>query len=223
MNKYDAIVYEYLKKNTDLPEVYTFAHRGKPYIGLNTVFSPLIFEDTFFFAEKIPFSAGDHFLEVGCGTGLISVNSISQGCRAACATDINPDAIKNTCLNAILHGVEHKMKVFVSDVFDQMANSPALKFDIIFWNTPFIYSEKKQMDMMEKSVFDENYSGLTKYLSGAKFRLRDSGRLFIGFSSSSGDPALLNDLCRMYHCSLNLHARSYLEDFSLELYEIIYN
>ena len=73
MNKYIPAVQKYLDANKSLDKVYTFEYEGKFFIGMNTVFSPFVFEDTYFFAKHLPSQANGEFLEIGCGTGLISI------------------------------------------------------------------------------------------------------------------------------------------------------
>lgn len=223
MPDYSKIVYEYLAANERLPPVYTFTHKGLTFIGLNTVFSPVIFEDTFFFCENIPFKTGDEILEIGCGTGMIAVSLALRGARVT-ATDINPDALINTRLNSILNRVEQNVDVFMSDVFAGMNDS--VKFDMIFWNTPFIYRPAAKLSLLEASVFDSEYKAITRYISNVSTFLKEDGKAFMGFSSSSGNTKLLHQICEDNSVRIRLHTQSCLgsEDgtdaFSVELYEL---
>jgi release factor glutamine methyltransferase len=192
MTDYNKTVYEYLSANQKLPAVYTFNYQDFRLVGLNTVFSPTVFEDTFFFCDNLPFNAGDTALEIGCGTGVISVYLASKG-MCVTSTDINPEALINTTVNSILNGVEDSVYTFLSDVFDEINKSN--QFDLLFWNAPFIYHPKFQLNLLEKSVFNSEYNGIKKYISGIKYYLKDTGRAFLGFSSSSGNFDLLNQIC----------------------------
>ncbi|MEN9612428.1 MAG: hypothetical protein RLZZ628_3242 [Bacteroidota bacterium] len=223
MTEYTSIVYDYLHRNMQLPKVYTFNYKDLTFIGMNTVFSPVVFEDTFWFAENIPFLQDSSFLEIGCGTGLLSVLSILKGCRKALASDINPNALINTKLNTVLHKVDHKIDILSSNVFDEIAIHSANKFSLIFWNVPFIYSASEHLNFLEKSVFDTDYKGIQQYIERAKYYIEHSGRIFMGFSSSSGNKNFLNDICIRNNAQLKLHAECLIDDFSLELYEIIYS
>jgi len=223
MNKYGFLVQEYLNANKSLDRVYTFEYEGKWFIGMNTVFSPLVFEDTYFFAKHIPSKPNDQFLEIGCGTGFISILKALDGSYVT-ATDINIDAISNTRMNAILHSVEQKICVIYSDVFDSI-NSLST-FDIIFWNPPFIFSHFNLNTLLEKSVFDFDYSSIRKFLNCFAGYLKPDGRVFLGFSSTSGDFECLSNICKEREITLRLIAQSFLdgnayeEQFSLELYEL---
>ncbi|MBK9767005.1 MAG: 50S ribosomal protein L11 methyltransferase [Chloracidobacterium sp.] len=81
-------------------------------MGLNTVFAPPIFEDSFFFCEALSGKDGETLLEIGCGTGLFSITHALDGSMVT-AVDLNPDAVANTKINSILAGVEHRVEACV--------------------------------------------------------------------------------------------------------------
>lgn len=223
MNNYSNIIYDYLQKNIDLPDVYVFLHENKYFIGLNSVFSPLVFEDSFWFAETLPFVQGGSFLEVGCGTGLVTIISILKGCTKALASDINPKAVLNMKLNALLYGFEDVIQVYLSNVFDDIKNTDNTEFDTIFWNVPFIFTDKVDLNDLEKSVFNAHYQGIREYIEKANKLVKEDGKVFVGFSSSSGNIQLLTEICNKCNCSLNLYSGHLFADgFQLELYEICY-
>lgn len=223
MNKYIPLVQKYLDANKSLDKVYTFDYEGKIFIGMNTVFSPFVFEDTYFFAKHLPSQPNGEFLEIGCGTGLISILKALDGLNVT-ATDINKDAVSNTRINAILHSVENQVSVLYSDVFDAIVGNHL--FDIIFWNPPFIFTSVSPNTFLEKSVFDFSYLSIKKFLNRFADYLSPNGRAFLGFSSTSGDFKHLSNICNERKITLNLFAKSFLEGnafeepFSLELYEL---
>lgn len=224
MVDYSEIVYEYLAANERLPAVYTFTFKDLTFVGLNKVFSPVIFEDTFFFCENIPVKPGDEVLEIGCGTGMIAICLALKGAQVT-ATDINPHALINTKVNSILNHVEQHVNVFLSDVFAGINGS--IKFDVIFWNTPFIYRSTATLNLLEASVFDTEYRSITQYISKISSFLKENGRAFLGFSSSSGDAKLLYRICAEHNIKIRLYTQSFLsgeggtDAFSVEMYELI--
>lgn len=225
MNKYCSLVQKYLDANLALDRIYTFQYEEKWFIGINTVFSPVVFEDTYFFVQHIPSKPNDRFLEIGCGTGFVSICKALDGASVT-ATDINLDALTNTKINAILHSLEQRVCVFYSDVFDSLNKSDI--FDVIFWNTPFIFVNSLPDNCLKKSVFDFEYLSIKKFITGFKNHLEVNGRAFLGFSSTSGDFTYLSNICNERGISLKLIAQSFLEgnayeeEFSLELYELIH-
>lgn len=215
------LTFDYLKKNEELPRAYTFDFDNRTFIGLNTVFSPVIFRDTFFFATQIPITLGGAFLEIGCGTGLISTYAVLNGFDRSLAMDINPEAVKNAKLNALLHDIEHKMTSYVSDIFGAVKPDADNRFDAIFWNVPFI-NKKEPDSFLEQSVFGDYDIGISKYIAEAKSFLTENGRVFVGFSSTRGEIDLLESICRKNNSHLSLVAHEGIDDIRLELYEVIY-
>lgn len=85
------------------------------------------------------------FLELGCGTGFISVLAAQQGANVL-STDINPEALKNTILNAKLNKVE--LKTVKSDLFESISIQ---QFDYIIINPP--YYPKEPTSVAEQAWF----------------------------------------------------------------------
>lgn len=98
-------------------------------------------------------------LEIGCGSGFLSILAAKSNSRVT-AVDKNPLAIETTLKNAKRNGV--KVKAYVSDIFNKVKG----KFDIIFFNPPYLPDEKKYSDEMwsdrgEIEIFVKN---VKKYL-----------------------------------------------------------
>lgn len=84
-------------------------------------------------------------LELGCGTGIISVYAAQNGAKVT-ASDINPASITNVRLNAKRNSVE--IKVIQCDLFENIEPSP---FDYVLINPP--YYPKNPKDDAEKAWF----------------------------------------------------------------------
>ena len=103
---------------------------------------------------------------------------------------------------------------------------PNERFDLIFWNAPFISTEFQTNDMLERAVFDPNYYGISRFLAEGPKYLVPNGRLTLGFSSTSGDKALIDRITEALSARLEVRASTILTDescsyFSLELYDVV--
>ena len=105
------------------------------------VFHPGFFNSTHLLLQRIrrlPLK-GQRLLELGAGSGLISMEAARQG---ACVTssDINRVAIEYLKLNSNRNGIE--IRIIESDLFRSI---PPQQFDIIAINPPYYMKEPKNL------------------------------------------------------------------------------
>jgi release factor glutamine methyltransferase len=142
--------------------------RSYRYGDIKLEISPQVFHPGFFFSTKLLLNyikrfplQGKHFLEPGCGSGLISIYAAKQGADVT-ATDINPIAIEFLRKNAEQNNVE--LKIILSDLFKNISEQ---KFDIIAINPPFY--KKQPVSELEYAWFcgenGEYFSGLFSELN----------------------------------------------------------
>ena len=172
-----------LKQADKEQEKYFFETDGKKFVTYRGVFPAKYFSDTKFFAKNIPSKKGKALLEIGSGTGVISIFMALKGMKVV-ATDINPLAVENTKENVKSYNLSKSVKVLKGDLFEPVKNK---KFDIIFWNYPFCYSENKNLKINERAVSDYKYEGLKKFAKDAKKHLNKKGKILIGFSTTIGN------------------------------------
>lgn len=105
---------------------------------------PEVFHPAFFFSTQLLLQyiknislQGKRFLELGAGSGLISIYAAKHGAIVT-ATDINPIAIE--CLQKNSRQNQQSLTIIESDLF---ANIPSQSFDIIAINPPY-YKKKPQ-------------------------------------------------------------------------------
>lgn len=163
---------------------YTVTICNREFTVLPNVFSPKYFFDTEIFAKNLPIKEGEELLEIGPGTGAISVTAALNGAKRVVAVDINPDAVKNAQLNAKNHGVEDRVEVRLGNLYEAL--KPNEKFDVIFWNTPFGLTEEENIPVLERAVYDPGYKATERFIKEAKQHLKEDGRVLIGFSSTLG-------------------------------------
>ena len=180
---------------------HAFVHPEGEFVVYDGVFSPTVFNDTFFYAEALPVPVGGSVLEVGCGTGFIALQVAKKGAGSVLATDINPSAVANCKANAEKHNLSDVVTARISDVFSAVADDE--RFDLIFWNWPYLAAQRNEDDPLECSVFDPTYESIGRYLRDARAHLSPQGRVMLSFSRESGNLPLLEQRAREAGASLS--------------------
>lgn len=102
-----------------------------------------VFHPGFFFSTTFLYSflkgkelKNKAFLEIGCGSGLISMLAFRLGANVT-AIDVDPLAVKNTKSNFEDNfGKTHKASIIESNLFQHLAD---MKFDVIAINPPYFF------------------------------------------------------------------------------------
>ena len=183
-------------------EPYKVTILGKEFIVYPNVFSPKYFNDTELFAENLPVRKGEELLEIGPGTGAISIIAVYKGAKKVLAIDINPDAVVNIQVNIALHQMKEKTEVRQGDLFTPLKQGE--KFDAIFWNTPFGFVENQDISDLEKAVYDPGYRSTENFMREARAHLKEGGRILIGFSTTLGRFDLLQKFAKDAGLSLKM-------------------
>jgi release factor glutamine methyltransferase len=121
---------------------------------------------------------GQDVLEIGPGTGLVSVFVGLRAANSVTALDINPNAVENTNLNLEKHKIKNA-KALLSDVFSSVHGQ---MFDSIIFNLP--YHDGEPRNDLEKGVIDAGYRAMDKFFAEVRFYLKDGGKMYVGFSRS---------------------------------------
>ncbi len=121
-----------------LAKYYFSKPRPFNYKGIKGTVLPDVFYPIFTISTKLLMDfieqfdlKGKSFLELGCGTGMISTLAAKNGAKVI-ASDINPAAIENVKLNLKSNGVS--LQPILSDLFKEIL--PQI-FDYIIINPPY--------------------------------------------------------------------------------------
>ncbi len=121
-----------------LAKVYTRKEREYSYNNISVKVLPGVFHPGLFISTKVLLNfvntlkfEGKSFLELGAGTGIISILAAKKG-AAVFASDISGKAVQNIELNATKNNVQ--INIFTSDLFK---NIPYMQFDYIIINPPY--------------------------------------------------------------------------------------
>ena len=166
------------------------------------VFDPVLFPGGHIFGKMLPIRKGCHFLEVGCGSGIVSLIAADRGAAKIVALDITEDALNNTMVNMKRYKFGDITTTKISDVFSALSKTET--FDFIFWNAPFYNVPRLNLTSMEKTVADCNYEKLKIFISKGHSYLNSSGRLFFGFSTTVGNIEMLENFAQSCGKKINL-------------------
>lgn len=107
----------------------------------------------------------NNMLEIGCGTGIVSISVDLESSVDVTSVDISEKAIENTKINK--ENLNSKIKIIKSDLFSNIKE----KFDLIYSNPPYIKSseiEKLQVEVRDyepRLALDGGEDGLFFYRS----------------------------------------------------------
>lgn len=166
---------------------------GRDFIIFPNVFSPRYFKSSGISLNEIKIKEGYEILEIGCGVGIFSILAALNGASKVVAIDINPDAVRNTEENVILHSLKDKVTVLQGDVYSPLSKED--RFDLIFWNVPFLYTDK-EVQILERSVFDPGYRSIEKFILEARNHLKSTGRAIVEFSPTMGKPEKIREMIK---------------------------
>jgi release factor glutamine methyltransferase len=148
---------------------YLSRERMYRYKDIRLLIAPEVFHPGFFFSTQILLKYinsiplhGKKFLELGCGSGLISIVAAKKGARVT-ASDINPVAVEYLERNSLQNNVQ--VETITSDLFSTI---PGQQFDIIAINPP--YYKKQPLTAKDHAWFcgenGEYFLRLFETLSG---------------------------------------------------------
>ncbi len=160
--------------------------------------NPMVYEpaeDTFLFADNLEVKETDKVLEIGPGTGIISVIA-AKTARKVVAVDINPGAVECTRQNAEHNHV--KVEVVEGDLFNTVESD---KFDLVLFNTPYLPTDEDDVIHEELGAAWEGGADgrqtIDRFLDGLKDHLNPFGRVQLVQSSLSDIPKTLERLRNM--------------------------
>lgn len=116
-------------------------------------------------------------LDVGTGCGVLAFQLLNRGFETVCATDINPNSLISTMKSAKEFGVEDRMNIFYSDLFENVER----KVDLIVFNPPWLPA-KMDITGLDRAIYFEE--GLfERFFAEALDYLNDEGKIVFIFSN----------------------------------------
>ncbi|MEK6889321.1 MAG: HemK2/MTQ2 family protein methyltransferase [Nanoarchaeota archaeon] len=150
------------------------------------IYSPS--EDSFLLQKQVQlFSKDKSVLDMGSGSGIQALSSLSAGAKFVLASDVNEEAIKR--LKKIK---DKRLKIKKSNLFSKIKD----KFDLIVFNPPYLPEDKRE-DSESALITSGGKKGdeiLVKFLKQAKNHLNKQGIILIVLSSLTPKKRILKIL-----------------------------
>lgn len=169
-------------------------------------------EDTFLLANNLEVERMSRALEIGTGTGLISILA-SRKARMVIATDINPHALDCTLKNIIVNKA-YNVELRKGDLFEPVKDE---KFDLILFNTPYLpTSEDETVDGELDAAWNGGPSGrevIDRFLCEVKDHLNPGGKVQMVQSTLSGNEETLEKLEELgFKASITAREKGFFEE-----------
>ena len=149
-------------------------------------------EDSILLLKNLVDVRDKEVLEIGVGTGLISIACAKRGAKRVVGVDINPYAVKLAKENAKLNNVN--ITFFESDLFENVEG----EFDVILFNPPYLpTSEDDKINGYLNYAFDGGENGreiLDRFIYNLPNYLKKGGVAQILQSSLTGEEITINKL-----------------------------
>ena len=121
---------------------------------------------------------GERVLDMGTGSGVNAILAATRGADVV-AVDVNPHAVEAARANAARNGVEDRVTIGRSDLFDAVEG----RFDLVVFDPPFRWM--KPRDWAEASITDEDYRALTAFFARVREHLVEGGRILVFFGTTA--------------------------------------
>ncbi len=140
-------------------------------------------DDSILFIQSLQPAKGSKVLEIGCGSGVVSIHCAKHGCSVT-SGDINPKAVELTRKNAELNGVA--IDVRETDVYSNIDG----RFDLILFNLPYLPVDEDGLLARSWSGGPDGLGPLPDLLEGAPDHLLPGGKIAVVISSLMDTQAL---------------------------------
>ena len=154
---------------------------GQPFevecCSMNIIVEPGVYQtsgDSDLMAESVEITKDQIFLEVGCGTGVVSI-AVAKKAAQGLGVDINERAIENSKHNTEAQGVGN-VSFLVSNVFEKVQG----QFDVIICNPP--YTKHEVRDNIDRMFWDPEDEMKRRFFEEATAHLKPGGKIYFGWA-----------------------------------------
>lgn len=98
-------------------------------------------------------STGDKVIDVGCGSGVLSIVSAKLGAKSVLSLDLDPLAIKSTSYNAQLNGIENKLTIKNNDLLKGIDKQVNIIVSNILADIIILFPQDAYDTLEDKGIF----------------------------------------------------------------------
>lgn len=145
--------------------------------GMEITIDPGVYRtsgDSELMLKVVDIQENQNFLEVGCGTGVVSL-SVAKRSRSGVGVDINEKAVLNAKKNAKEHKVNN-LEIYISNVFEKVNG----KFDVIICNPP--YTNHEVRDDVDRMFWDPKDEMKQTFFREVGKYLKSEGKIYFGWA-----------------------------------------
>ncbi|MDR1690947.1 MAG: methyltransferase [Candidatus Methanoplasma sp.] len=144
-------------------------------------------DDSILLIESFDIRQGEKVLEIGCGSGVVSIHCASNGGIVTCG-DINKKAVALTKRNFELNGLS--ATIVETNLYSNILG----EFDTIIFNLPYLPVKEEGDLALAWSGGEDGLGPLPGLISGAPEHFLPGGRLIVVVSSLMDQGALASAL-----------------------------
>jgi len=142
-------------------------------------------EDSFLLADAINevIMPDDDVLDVGTGCGILAVVAAKKTHKVV-ATDINPQAIECTKVNAKRNSLAGNVEARLGDLFQPVLKTE--RFDLIVFNAPYLPSAPDEQETWIERAWAGGPTGrllIDRFIVEAPLHLNENGKILLAQSS----------------------------------------
>jgi HemK-related putative methylase len=188
---------------------------GLPFVVLPDVFNPVLLRTGEYLVDYVLHAGvlrpGVRVLDLGCGAGAAGVLAARHGC-AVVAVDINPVAIRNTRINALLNNVASDIDARHGDLWAPVQDE---HFDLVLFNPPYYRGVPR--DALDRAWRSPDL--IERFATGLTAHLARGGTALVVLSSDGEQEAFVTTL-QAAGCQTSVVAERDLINETLRVYGV---
>ncbi len=144
-------------------------------------------------ADALEFKPGSVVVDVGCGSGILSIVAAKLGASRVYAVDAADETVEIGMANAIAHGVADRVEFSQGDMFEPL--DPSLEVDVVIGDVSGIPDEIAAASGWFPSGLSGGPTGAElplRMIEESKRLLKKGGRLFLPTGSLQDENSILD-------------------------------